>query len=127
MITKNKYQVFILDDARSIQQACRDARWAPNATFGEVTLIRPFRWNGEVIEYTLEDAMDIIRNNSRYDFWILDNDLGPGLEGFTFLKEMCELQPDKIPEYVLSCSANPSRREAIEAYHQNWWKASKMK
>lgn len=110
-------KIFILDDARSISQALRFYNRKPEDC---ITLCRPFRWNGEEIVSDLTDAEDTICANPRFDLWVLDNDLGGTLEGYAFLKDMAERYPDKIPQNLVSVSANPARRADITAYHRNW-------
>jgi hypothetical protein len=117
--------ILIIDDARTVEQACTRA----NIKLGKsmvCTLVRPFRWRNGLIEQTLDDARELIRINPRYDVWVLDNDLGPGLDGYLFLREMCTALPNKIPDQVLSCSANPVRRAAIVDYFRAWYRVSKI-
>ncbi len=116
-------RVFILDDARSISQAMRDA--GVSFQEAEITICRPFQWSF-LLNYpqgTLQDAEDMIAINSAYDVWILDNDLGGGLEGFSFLKWACENCPAKVPPTVASCSANPHRRRDIVSYHSDFMRS----
>ena len=112
-------QIFILDDLRTIKLACKDA----NFKMGEgqqYSLVRPFHFDGMKVLCDLDDARAMIINNPPFDVWILDNDLGPGVEGYDFLKGMIAELPDKIPSIVKSCSANYSRKVAIEALHNDW-------
>lgn len=112
-------RIFILDDLRSISMAVEAAGFERQAT-DFFTLVRPFRHDGLEIVADFHDAEETIRENPRFDVWILDNDLAPGLEGFTFLRDMIDNVPFLVPEVVLSCSANPIRRAKIVSYHSDW-------
>lgn len=115
-------RIFILDDSRSIEQAI-DAV-SPNFPkpdlVNDLVLARPFRWDGEKIIQSLDDAFELIANQPPMDIWILDNDLGSGLEGYDFLKQMCEQNPCQVASLILSCSANPAAKKNIETYGRNW-------
>ena len=100
--------VFILDDVRTIKEAIDGANLAINVEC-TAALVRNIR-----------DAVDVVAYSKRFDFWILDNDLGPNEEGITFLKMCIETCPDKIPNYVRSCSSNPPRRKAIVDLFNDW-------
>lgn len=118
-------RIFILDDSRSVAQAMADANLQPVGPEGEphqYTLARPFRWDGEKIAQSLDDAIELVRNQPTFDVWVLDNDLGAGLEGYEFLKDAIALAPECVPPVVYSCSANPIARANIVAYAANWRK-----
>lgn len=118
-------RIFIYDDKRTIRQAMTAVNLAPGTTIKQsYTLVRPTRVSMGLGEYqeTHDDAIDCIRESDPFDLWVLDNDLGEGLEGYHFLRQMIERYPDKVPLDVLSCSANPARAAAIVSYHQNWLK-----
>lgn len=113
-------RIFILDDSRFVAQALLDTRRPDLGGAHQITLVRPFRWDGEKIEQSFDDAFWTVINQPVFDCWILDNDLGTGLEGYDFLKQVCEGMPDRVPPLVYSCSANPQARANIEAYAANW-------
>lgn len=119
-------RIFIYDDVRNIKFALRQV----GVTLSEVDfdnpesdivhLVRPFRHNGMYVVSDHDNAQEVIVTNPRFDIWILDNDLAEGLEGFDFLKTMLADFPLKAPDKVLSCSANSSRKIAIESYFRDW-------
>lgn len=120
-------RIFILDDIRSIYMALREGGVRSAESYRRINPPQESeeeRRTADVIclARNMDDATDIIRSNPPFDLWVLDNDLGPGEEGFTFLGEMIEDMPHKLPTQLVSCSANPVRREAIVALFQNYKK-----
>ena len=124
-------RIFILDDVRNIPAAISNAsaalwkEYLDSADKRVVVMARPFRHNGEELIADFQNAIDTLEENPTFDYWILDNDLGPGLEGYDFLKQMISQMPSRMPEVVLSCSANRERRNQIEAYFDNWHRAGR--
>ena len=114
-------RIFILDDARSILAACAAANMSSLVRDGNsFVLARPFVWDGEKVVSGLYDATDLIFLNPVFDIWILDNDLGDGLEGYEFLKMVCNSRPEMVASVILSCSANPAARENIISFGRNF-------
>lgn len=112
--------IFIYDDVRSISDAVNWRRSLVDSDRAVISLVRPFRHNGDSIVADHNNAFDVITSNDRFTSWILDNDLAPGLEGLDFLKMAIEDFPDKLPDRVFSCSANFDRRQQIESYFSDW-------
>jgi hypothetical protein len=113
--------ILILDDVRSITQATAilKGKFAIQKD-DHFTLMRPFRHDGDKIINDLDDAFDTVILNPAFDVWILDNDLGPGVEGYDFLKSVSDQYPDKMPTQCFSCSSNFDRKRQIEGYFFNW-------
>ena len=113
----------ILDDVRSSVRALANIDHSARRLLGDgcaVTIVRPFRHDGERVIADFANALDVVQNNPVFDVWILDNDLAPALEGFSFLRQMCEQRPHLVPALVFSCSSNIARREQIESYGADW-------
>lgn len=118
----SKIKIFILDDARTAVAAIRDA--GLSLPLGaHIHMCRPFRWDGEKIVQDFQDAEEAIRLCPIFDLWILDNDLGPGVEGYAFLKLAMDKFPQFLPKSLRSCSANPERRRDIVEHFNNYQKA----
>lgn len=115
-------KLFILDDARSIAAAVRDAGLSLKDIPVQVSLCRPFRWSDDKVVQDFQDATELVKT-SKFDLWILDNDLGNGLEGIDFLKLAISEFPEFLPKSLRSCSGNRPRREDIEALFTNFQKA----
>lgn len=127
--------IFILDDTRTIDGALNDSGYGTVARLKEsgidpiICLARPFRsLSAGPADCGFDTPIDIITSNPKFDLWILDNDLGidPNgvvIEGYTFLRIMVDSHPDLVPDVVVSCSANQSRRADIIAFHRNWMKS----
>lgn len=111
-------RIFVYDDVRNV--SCIKRMFVAQCRDAQITLVRPFRHNGDVIIADHMNALDVLENNPPFNMWILDNDLAEGLEGFQFLKEILETHPHLAPETVLSCSANGERRKSIESYFADW-------
>lgn len=117
--------IFVLDDIRNIYMALKEANYIAAEqyrrlnppTSPEEERRTPVRIS---LARNIEDGYDIVMANPVFDLWVLDNDLGLGEEGFKFLEEFIKDQPNKLPKFVLSCSANPMRREAIIALFENY-------
>jgi len=109
-------RVFILDDLRSCQQALSEARinLAPLPSGHTLDIARRY-----------DQAMGIIQQEERFDIWILDHDLGEARSGYDFLKEAILLMPEKVADYVASCSSNPSGRRNINEYFKFFQKHRK--
>lgn len=104
-------RVFILDDVRSVRAAFL------NAGLIRDDRVPPYTYS---IARNILDGRDIIASSNRFDWWILDNDLGGTEEGYEFLKLMITTYPSKVPDDVVSCSANPVARANIVALMFNW-------
>jgi hypothetical protein len=105
--------IFILDDTRTVQAAIEGSGGGVlsdnNLTFS--------------LARNPSDAYEIVMASEPFNTWILDNDLGPGLEGMDFLKQFIngtDEQRAKMPRFLISCSSNPARRADIEAYFNNF-------
>jgi hypothetical protein len=111
--------VMVYDDVRFIWLAVTESRFT-HEEYDHFALVRPFRHDGEKVVCDHENAINVVLNNLKFDAWILDNDLGPGIEGYDFLKKMVSEHPEKVPDIVRSCSSNFDRRRQIESYHHDF-------
>lgn len=117
--------IFVLDDIRNIYMALKEANYIAAESYRRINPPAvPEEERREPTRISLarnmDDGYDIVMANPVFDLWVLDNDLGPGEEGFKFLEEFIRDNPNKLPKHVLSCSANPMRREAIVALFNNY-------
>ncbi len=112
MARPNLGRVFILDDRRSVQIALEGA-----GLFKDGDVIPKGYFS---VARNIRDGIDTVVWSELFDIWVLDNDLGPGEEGYEFLKRMIDKYPTKVAARVVSCSSNPPRREAIEKLFANW-------
>lgn len=119
--------ILIVDDKRSIKAACEEASFVPKPD-DVLLLCRPFQVIGLAqVVASLIPPLDVITSNRRFDMWILDNDYGLDaytrpVEGYTLLKQVMDEHPDLIPDVVLSCSGNYSRRRDIVEHHAGFIK-----
>lgn len=108
-------RVFILDDLRG-----------PAAAYSAVGLSKESVNNHSIhLIRTFDSAVVEIKEQAAFDLWILDHDLGcfkDGVEqsGYDFLNYCINNMPEKIPDVLYSCSANPLGRARILALHKNW-------
>lgn len=117
--------IFILDDVRNIYVALHNANYAGATDYKRLSPPNPVEEERRSprrisLARNMADGYDTVMANPVFDLWVLDNDLGPGEEGFKFLEEFIQENPNKLPKYLLSCSANPMRREAIVALFDNF-------
>lgn len=101
-------RIFVLDDCRTCKTAIASSSLS---YFGKHSF-----W----LARNIEDGIEILTNNDLMDVWILDNDLGPNVEGYEFLKYMILFHPNLLPDYLVSCSSNWTMREKIESYFNDW-------
>ena len=106
-------RIFILDDLRSIEEAIANSSSQVQLDGTETIMLAR----------TYAFGLQTVRDNSAFDLWILDNDLGieggKTMEGHSFMRQCMEEFPDKVPT-VISCSANPIQRTRIVNDYQTW-------
>lgn len=109
-------KVFLLDDIRD-EIAAYNSAGIPVSSIKDDSII---------IARTFDSGIDIITSNDKFDLWILDHDLGcfdsHGNEqsGYDFLRHFVYNCPEKVPDLLTSCSANPIGRERINSLFLNW-------
>lgn len=102
-------RIFLLDDMRTPEMVI--GRYRLKATPEDFTVAK-----------CVVEGLEVIKNNPKFDMWILDHDLGTGFgTGYQFIKEAATyLYLDKFPKgMVWSCSDNPCGRENINVYAKN--------
>lgn len=102
-------KILIVDAVRTIQEAVDNVQLTLNPN-DIVVLLRPMQTVNEDIVASLVPVMDVIDNNSPFDIWILDHDLGvdedyervKGAHLFNFYNNCCH---EKLPRELMSCSS----------------------